>query len=172
LKLAGLAGLGWMIGLDVPDTLVLDAQGQDLWAEADAIGRRIAAPTFPGRDFDITRYGAVAGSTRDATAAFRAAIDGCSAAGGGRVVVPKGRFVTGPIVLRSEVNLFLDDGATIAFNRDPKLYLPVVFTRWEGVELMNYSPFIYAFNQRNIAITGNGTLDGQADKDAWWPWRE
>ncbi|HEU5133340.1 MAG TPA: glycoside hydrolase family 28 protein, partial [Pyrinomonadaceae bacterium] len=48
--------------------------------------------------------------------------------------------------------------------------LPVVFSRWEGVELFNYSPFIYAFEQQNIAITGKGTLDGQSDHEHWWPW--
>ena len=121
LKLAGLAGLGWAIGLDAPD---LDAQAQDLWAQADSIRARIVPPMFPNRDFDITRYGAVANSTRDATAAFRAAIDACSAAGGGRVVVPAGRFVTGPVVLRSKVNLFLEGDATIAFNRDPAFTCP------------------------------------------------
>jgi polygalacturonase len=85
--------------------------------------------------------------------------------------VPRGRFLTGPIVLRSKVDLHLDAGAIVAFNRDPAAYLPVVLTRFEGFEVMNYSPFIYAFEQRDIAITGAGTLDGQADADHWWPWK-
>ena len=55
------------------------------------------------------------------------------------------------------------------FSPDPKLY-PIVLTRFEGLECMNYSPFIYAFNQQNIAITGGGTLDGQASGEHWWPW--
>ena len=76
------------------------------------------------------------------------------AAGGGRVVVPAGTFLTGAIHLKSSVNLHLSAGATLRFSRNPQDYLPVVFTRWEGVELMNYSPFIYAFEQENIAITG------------------
>src|SRR5262249_54785485 len=78
---------------------------------------------------------------------------------------------TGAVVLRSNVNLHLEDQATLAFTRDATAYLPQVFTRYEGVELMNYSPFIYAFEARNIAITGAGTLDGQAGEDSWWPWR-
>jgi len=84
--------------------------------------------------------------------------------------VPAGNFLTGPIHLRSNVNLHLASGATIRFSQDPTKYLPLVFSRWEGMELMNYSPFIYAFGQKNIAITGNGTLDGQSNAGAWWPW--
>src|SRR5262245_23829459 len=141
----------------------------DLWATADTIVRRISLPTFPPRTFDITRYGAT--TSADATGAFRAAIDACANAGGGRVVVPKGRYETGAIHLRSNVNLHLDDGATIAFSRDPRAYLPTVLTRYEGVELMNYSPFIYALDQHDVAVTGAGTLDGQADESHWWNWR-
>jgi polygalacturonase len=145
------------------------ASSEDLWTTADAILRRISPPVFPSRAFDIARYGAT--TTADATGAFRAAIAACSRAGGGRVVVPKGRFETGAIHLPSTVNLHLDDGATIAFSRDPRAYLPVVLTRYEGVELMNYSPFIYALDAHDVAITGNGTLDGQADEGHWWNWR-
>jgi polygalacturonase len=90
---------------------------------------------------------------------------------GGRVVVPTGRFLTGPIHLRSNVNLHVQKGGTLAFSRNQQDYLPAVFTRWEGVELMGYSPFIYAFEQENIAITGEGTLDGQASPNHWWPWK-
>ena len=91
-------------------------------------------------------------------------------AGGGAVVVPKGRFVTGAVHLDSNVNLHLEDGAVLAFRPRPKDYLPVVFTRFEGTECMNYSPFIYAFEKTNIAVTGSGTLDGQAGPGHWWPW--
>ena len=141
------------------------------WAETRAILARIVPPVFPDRVFDITKYGAVGDGARDCTAAFRDAIAACASAGGGRVVVPAGRFLSGAIHLRSRVNLHVSEGATIAFSRDPKQYLPVVFTRWEGVECMNYSALIYAFEQRDIAITGTGTLDGQAGPDHWWPWK-
>src|SRR5262249_7272208 len=127
----------------------------DLWAEAENIVRRVVAPAFPDRTFDITRYGATR-DRGDATGAFRTAIDTCYAAGGGRVVVPAGRFVAGAIILRSGVNLHLENEAVVAFSRDPNAYLPLVPTRYEGMELMNYSPFIYAFNQERIAITGSG----------------
>ena len=105
------------------------------------------------------------------TRAIGRAIAACASAGGGRVVVPAGRFATGPIHLRSNVNLHVSRGATLVFARDSRQYLPAVLTRFEGTELMNYSPFIYALDQQNIAITGEGTLDGQADSEHWWPWK-
>jgi polygalacturonase/lysophospholipase L1-like esterase len=155
-------------GLLSAPTLVRAA---DPWAELPAILRRIHAPVFQKRDFAIAKYGAIGDGKTDCTEAFRRAIAACHKAGGGRVIVPAGEWTTGPIHLKSNVNLHVSKGATIKFSRDPKAYLPLVFTRWEGVELMNYSPFIYAFEQRNIAITGAGTLDGQADCEHWWPWK-
>ncbi|HEX6558587.1 MAG TPA: glycoside hydrolase family 28 protein, partial [Longimicrobiales bacterium] len=152
-------------------TLTRTRAPADPWSALPDILSRIRAPQFPDRVFDVTRYGAVAGGSFDCTSAFAKAIAACNAAGGGRVVVPAGRFLAGPIHLRSNVELHLEGGATIAFDRDPNKYLPQVFTRWEGVELMNYSPFIYAFEQQNIAITGDGLLDGQADCEHWWPWK-
>ncbi len=85
--------------------------------------------------------------------------------------MPPGVFLTGPIHLKSNVNLHVSEGATIRFSRDPAAYLPVVLTRWEGVELMGYSPLVYAYEQHDVAITGKGTLDGQADAEHWWPWK-
>ena len=144
---------------------------EDLWTTASAIVARIKPPEFPSHEVDVTAHGAKPDGTTDCTAAFREAIEACGKAGGGRVVVPRGRFLTGAIRLRSNVNLHLADGATIAFDPDPSKYLPLVLTRFEGTELMNYSPFIYAFDERNVAITGKGTLDGQADQQHWWDWR-
>lgn len=135
-----------------------------------SILERIKPPRFPNRSFYLNRFGAKADGRTDCTDAFRRAIDECSKAGGGRVVVPSGTYLTGAIHLKSNVNLEISRGAIVKFSQDPKDYLPVVFSRWEGVELFNYSPFIYAFEQRNIAITGAGTLDGQSDNEHWWPW--
>jgi len=135
-----------------------------------SILQRIKPPRFPKRTLYLNRFGARPDGRTDCTAAFRAAIDQCSKAGGGKVVVPAGTYLTGAIHLKSNVNLEVSEGATIKFSTNPKDYLPVVFSRWEGVELFNYSPFIYAFEQRNIAITGKGTLDGQSNNEHWWPW--
>ncbi|HET9360023.1 MAG TPA: glycoside hydrolase family 28 protein [Vicinamibacterales bacterium] len=142
----------------------------DPWVRARAIVESITVPRFPSRDFEITRYGAVGDGVASCTSAIGKAVAACRAAGGGRVVVPRGRYLTGAVCLESGVNLHLAEGATLAFSAAPADY-PLVFTRWEGVELMNYSPFIYAFEAENIAITGTGTLDGQAGPDRWWNWR-
>lgn len=131
---------------------------------------RIKPPTFPKRTFNITKFGAKRGKTFDSTQAIERAITACHKAGGGRVVVPKGEFLTGAITLRSNVELHISKGATLKFTTDTKAY-PNVFSRWEGMECMNFSPFIYAFEQENIAITGEGTLDGQSDNTHWWPWK-
>jgi polygalacturonase len=145
-------------------------QSSDPWTQADAIVRAIEIPRFPARSVDITEYGAVGDGHALCSDAIRKAMSACSAAGGGRVVVPKGRFLTGAIRLESNVNLHLEDDATLAFTDDAAQY-PIVFTRWEGVELMNVSPFIYAWETHDIAITGRGTLDGQANASRWWNWR-
>ncbi len=142
----------------------------DPWARADAIVKRIVAPTFAARDFDITKFGAAGDGRANCTAAIAKAIAACRAAGGGRVVVPDGRFLTGAIRLESGVNLHLEPKATLAFSSDSREY-PTVYTRWEGTELMNHSAFIYAFEAENIGVTGTGTLDGQADANTWWSWR-
>ena len=140
------------------------------WESVPAILARIQAPSFPDRDFDITKFGAAGDGARDCSEALLRAINSCSQAGGGRVIVPAGNYLTGPVHLRSDVNLHLSDGATLRFIPDPRLYLPPIYTRWEGVECLNYSPFIYAFEQENVAVTGHGILDGQASHDHWWPW--
>jgi polygalacturonase len=140
------------------------------WQSVPAILARIKAPKFPARDFNITAYGAVADGQSDSTEAIRRSIEACHNAGGGRVVVPAGIFSTGAIQLKSNVNLYLSEGATLKFSTDTEKYLPAVYTRFEGTECMNYSPFIYAFEQENIAITGSGTLDGSASDANWWAW--
>ena len=171
LFLAG--GLGGVaLGADAPahaGRLVVAAA--DPWAQADAIVARIRRPSFPAREFKVTSHGAVGDGRTDSSAAIAAAIRACNLAGGGHVVVPAGSFVTGPIRLRRNVDLHVAKGATLLFSPNPARYLPVVLTRFEGNDCYNYAPLIYAYGIGNIAVTGEGTLDGRASDQAWWPWR-
>ncbi len=142
----------------------------DAWkTEYPKILARIKPPKFKKKDYLITKYGAVSDGKTLATEAIKKAIEECSKKGGGRVVVPAGEFLTGAVHLKSNVNLHLQKGATLKFSTNPKDYLPLVHTRWEGMELMHISPLIYAYEQTNIAITGKGTLDGQG-KAFFWKW--
>lgn len=102
-------------------------------------------------------------------ASINKAIAECSKAGGGMVCIPKGIWHTGAIRLQSNVNLVIDEGAELHFVYEPSLY-PLVKTRWEGLDIMNYSPCIYAYKAKNVAITGKGTIDGGGTNDTWWQW--
>jgi polygalacturonase len=141
------------------------------WDALPAIRARIKPPQFPDRQVLVTGLGAIGDGAKVNTAAFRAAIEACHQMGGGRVVVPGGVYLTGPIHLQSNVDFHVSAGAELRFSREPGDYLPLVQTWFEGVELMNYSPFIYAFGAENVAVTGQGLLNGQADFDVWWSWR-
>ena len=129
----------------------------------------LTVPVFADRSFDIRHYNAVGGGQTINTKAFADAIGACSQAGGGTVIVPAGKWLTGPIHFKSNVNLHIKEGAEVLFSTDYDAYLPVVLSRYEGIELYNYSPCIYANGCENIAITGGGILNGQGK--AWWPWK-
>ncbi len=141
------------------------------WKNLNKILKNIVPPKFSDKTYLITSFGAVADGKTDCTIAFRDAIDNCSNNGGGKVIVPEGTFLTGAIHLKSGVNLFISKGAVVKFSTDPSKYLPVVYTRFEGVECWNYSPLIYAYEQNNIAVTGEGVLEGQGSKENWWKWK-
>ena len=143
---------------DAPLTETADAG----WSQLPSILASIVPPTFPDRDFLVTYYGAIPGLDTDCHAAFAAAIQACNQAGGGRVVVTAGNYLSnGPIHLLSNVNLYLEENAGIFFGVNPADYLPAVLVRWSGIRCYNYSPLIYAYQQKNIAVTGSGTLNGQ-----------
>jgi unsaturated rhamnogalacturonyl hydrolase len=153
------------------DDAVAGADSEANWAAMREILDRIHEPKFPDREFPITQFGAVADGKTDCTDAIRKAIDACNEAGGGHVIVPPGEFLTGAIHLKSNVDLHLENGATLKFSVNPNAYLPAVLTRFEGMDCYNYSPLIYAFEQENVAVTGEGVLDGQADDSNWWSWK-
>ena len=110
----------------------------DPWALHAQILKRIQAPKFPAKDFAVSKYGARPDGKTDCTSAFRTAIEEAARVGGGRVVVPAGVYLSGAIHLKSNVNLVVEKGATIKFFTEPKFY-PIVLTRFEGLECMNYS---------------------------------
>ncbi|HKJ45398.1 MAG TPA: glycoside hydrolase family 28 protein [Balneolales bacterium] len=142
------------------------------WEDLPSIKKNIVPPTFPDRNFSITNFGAKADGKTDSLPAIKKAMSKCNQAGGGKVTIPEGTyFLRGPIHFESNVNLHLNEGAHLKFSTDPDDYLPVVLTRYEGMELMNYSPLVYAYGKENIALTGQGILDGQADNDHWWSWK-
>jgi polygalacturonase len=141
------------------------------WDSADAIIARVKVPVFKRHTVDITRFGAKGDGVTDCNKAFAAAIAACARKGGGRVLVPKGVFLTGAIMLRSGIELHVTEGATVRFNPDPRKYLPLVRGRWEGIEVENFAPLICAVGATGVGVTGKGTLDGGGNDTTWWPWQ-
>ena len=141
------------------------------WDEAmyKQIEQSIRMPQFADREYKITQFGASpqASAAKNQKAINRAILQ-CSKKGGGRVVVPKGEWLTGAIRMQSHVNLVVEEGATLKFAFEPELY-PLVKTSWEGIGCWNYSPCIYAYQATDIALTGKGTIDGNGSKQTWWP---
>ncbi len=119
-----------------------------------------------GGFYDVREYGAGGSGQAKDTEAIRKAIDAAVQAGGGTVYFPAGQYLTGAIQLKSNITLYLDAGAVIKFSEDFDDYLPMVKSRWEGTECVNFSPCIYAYRAENIAIVGRGRIDGQGK--AWW----
>ena len=135
------------------------------------IEQSIRTPQFADKKYDITKFGAKPANTAAKNQkAIQKAIDKCSKKGGGRVIVPAGQhFLTAAIQLKSGVNLVVEEGAVLEFAFEPELY-PIVPTRWEGLDCWNLSPLIYAYQAKDIAITGKGTIDGGGSNNTWWPW--
>ena len=120
------------------------------------------------KEFSIVDFGAIQGNKDKTSEAINKAISKANKAGGGIVVIPEGEWLTKKIHFKSNVNLHLDKGAVLLFSEDPNDYLPAVRSTWEGYECYNYSPLIYAYQCKNIAITGEGEL--KAKMDIWKQW--
>jgi polygalacturonase len=129
----------------------------------------ISYPDFSDcSQFLITDFGAVKGKQEETSQAIAKAIEKANQVGGGTVVIPPGEWLTGKIHFKSNVNLHLQKGAVLLFSDNPADYLPAVHTTWEGLECFNYSPLIYAWQCKNIAITGQGKLE--AKMELWKKW--
>jgi polygalacturonase len=141
------------------------------WDDVPSLVASIQEPKIPQRVFEVEDFGAVADGKTDSRPAILEAIRFANKTGGGRVVLGEGDwFSKGPIHLLSNIELHLKKGATLIFSEEPDDYLPLVLTRWEGTELFNYSPFIYAYQAVNVALTGQGVLDGNTEK-TFGTWR-
>ena len=127
----------------------------------------VAMPVFGagGRSIDITKAGAKAGGAKDNAPAIQKAIDKVSKAGGGTVVVPAGEFLTGPLELKSGVELHLEMGARLLGVANIDAY-DKAHNIIDGRK-SNHSALIYAYKQKNIAVTGLGTIDGQGGDPAF-----
>ena len=147
----------------------IDLASNKPWENMQKTINGIEAPVFINKVFDITNYGAQSGGIINNTEAFNKAIKACSENRGGIVLVPQGKFLTGAIHLESNINLQIEENAEIIFSTNPDDY-PIVHTSFEGTEVMNYSPLIYAYQKTNVAITGKGTLNGQGNNQNWWSW--
>lgn len=120
-------------------------------------------PQFPNRVVSIVDQGAKSGREFNYREAINKAVEACHNAGGGRVLVPEGKWLTGRIELKSNVELHLAVGAELHVSGEVADYLPAVFCRSEGLEMYSLGAYIYAYKQYNIALTGNGTLFGPDD---------
>jgi polygalacturonase len=169
----------WLMGILLMGILLLASCNhaqqlprEDPWSRADEIVGKIETPDVPLGRWNLSDYGGMGDGAIDNKRAFDSVIQACSAGGGGTIYVEPGSYlVNGPIHLGSHMNLHLEEGARLFFGNDPACYLPVVLTSWEGTRCYNYSPFIYAYQATDVAITGRGEIDGNAS-ESWNKWKD
>ena len=124
--------------------------------------QQVTAPVFPGNEVNLKDFGAKGDGSSLCTDAFAKAIDALAQKGGGRLVVPQGVWYTGPITLKSNINLHLEKGAVILFSPDLDLY-PLISTSFEGLDTRRCQSPISGYNLVNVAITGDGVIDGNGE---------
>jgi len=154
---------GKILAITLTLLLAVPSYGKRLPEGVKQILSNISEPEFRNIDYDAREFGAIADGKTDCRQAINDAITRCSDEGGGRVILPVGVvFSKGSIVLKSNVNLVIPEGSTLLFSEDPLDYLPAEPTVWEGTELYNYASFLRSYHCNNVAITGKGTIDGNA----------
>ncbi len=146
-----------------------DVEIKKLVVEAPFGKVNLIEPDFSAApEYNIKDFGADLNDKSKTLKAINHAIAKANNSGGGKVIIPKGEWLTGKIHLKNNVNLHLEEDAILVFSANPQDYLPPVKSTWEGMECYNYSPLIYAYNCRNIAITGTGKL--KANMETWEKW--
>ncbi|MCX7876467.1 MAG: glycoside hydrolase family 28 protein [Melioribacteraceae bacterium] len=128
--------------------------------------KTLTVPKFPNKEFSIVKFGAVGDGQTLNTKAINDAIEACSKSGGGKVIVPAGMWLTGPIFMKDNVNLYLEKGAHIQFTKNFNDY-PLIESNWEGYNQFRATSPIMGKNLNNIAITGYGIIDGAGE--VWRP---
>ena len=165
--------LAWILLLSAAVSGTAQETEQELtWAAAEEILTHISDPVFPDYEVSVLDFGAKADGITLDTQAFADAIEHVHNAGGGTVNVPSGTYLTGAITLLSNVELHLADEDTVIRFTDEinEENYPLALVHWEASECYNYRSMIYAHEATNIAVTGPGLLDGQADEDTWYNW--
>ncbi|WP_162880797.1 glycosyl hydrolase family 28 protein [Paraliobacillus sediminis] len=122
----------------------------------------VSNPDIPSKQFDITEFGAIGNGIHNNTEAFKKTIEACTKAGGGKVVVPAGIWLTGPIRLQSKINLHVKSGALVRFTGNFNDY-PLIISSFEGKETVRCQSPIDGEGLEDIAITGKGIFDGAGD---------
>lgn len=133
---------------------------------------QIEKPRIPMRKYLALDFGIIPDSANIQTKQLQTAIDTISEGGGGTLVLSSGKYRTGALRLKSRVELHLEKTDTILsfVNEDAELHYPTVFSHWEATPCYNFSPLLYACDAHDIAVTGDGTMDGGADEHHWWNW--
>lgn len=143
-------------------SIAMNAMDYDV-AKRDSILKNITGAKMPEAKVSLLDFGAKGDGKKDCLSAFKKALQQSKKKGGLRIVVPSGTYyIKGSIHLVSNTCIELQEGAVLKFDPDPKKYLPMVKTSWEGTFMQNYSPFIYGYGLENVSITGKGTIDGNA----------
>ncbi len=148
----------------VSQTLAKNSRTEELYKGIEFKMDRVKEPVIPANTVSIVDFGAVSGGQVLCTEAFSKAINALSAKGGGQVVVPRGTWFTGPITLKSNIDLHTKAGALVIFSGDKNLY-PLVSTSFEGFNTYRCSSPVNGRNLENVSITGDGIFDGTGD--AW-----
>jgi len=136
----------------------------DLYKAIEFKMPRVQEPIIPAYTVSVTDFGAINGGQVLCTKAFDKAIEAVSKKGGGKIIVPRGIWLTGPITLKSNIEIYTESGAIIVFSTDKSLY-PLVETNFEGFNTYRCTSPINGRNLENIAITGKGVIDGSGE--AW-----